>query len=220
MSDFLFFFFFNDTATTEIYTLSLHDALPISLPVRAADGTAGLRDSDHPRGLARPRAGAGAAPPRLHGAAPGERRQPPYGLPAGVYAPGGGASGPDVAACAAGRYPYRNDRRRRRGAARFPGRDHGRAGARDRRLPGCEPRPETTTATLLTRAAGPERFLHGGLSTHRTRVLTHLCNKYLAPRYRAGGTAPWHLQRLRRRSSSCSRLPTVWRFGPWRRRKR
>src|SRR3989440_10431147 len=32
----LFFFFFNDTATTEIYTLSLHDALPISL------GTSGL----------------------------------------------------------------------------------------------------------------------------------------------------------------------------------
>src|SRR2546422_5494615 len=27
-----FFFFFNDTATTEIYTLSLHDALPISGP--------------------------------------------------------------------------------------------------------------------------------------------------------------------------------------------
>src|SRR5256885_11706374 len=26
---YLFFFFFNDTATTEIYTLSLHDALPI-----------------------------------------------------------------------------------------------------------------------------------------------------------------------------------------------
>src|SRR6266487_7184093 len=25
-----FFFFFNDTATTEIYTLSLHDALPIT----------------------------------------------------------------------------------------------------------------------------------------------------------------------------------------------
>src|SRR2546422_3378436 len=28
----LFFFFFNDTATTEIYTLSLHDALPILCP--------------------------------------------------------------------------------------------------------------------------------------------------------------------------------------------
>src|SRR6266705_5795011 len=27
-----FFFFFNDPATTEIYTLSLHDALPISPP--------------------------------------------------------------------------------------------------------------------------------------------------------------------------------------------
>src|SRR6266487_4899317 len=27
-SFFIFFFFFNDTATTEIYTLSLHDALP------------------------------------------------------------------------------------------------------------------------------------------------------------------------------------------------
>src|SRR6266702_5845141 len=29
------FFFFNDTATTEIYTLSLHDALPISLPAHS-----------------------------------------------------------------------------------------------------------------------------------------------------------------------------------------
>src|SRR5258707_10792840 len=29
LSYILFFFFFNDTATTEIYTLSLHDALPI-----------------------------------------------------------------------------------------------------------------------------------------------------------------------------------------------
>src|SRR3712207_8142141 len=30
------FFFFNDTATTEIYTLSLHDALPIS--IASSDG--------------------------------------------------------------------------------------------------------------------------------------------------------------------------------------
>ena len=40
---FLCFFFFNDTATTEIYTLSLHDALPISTdirlePVKSPDG--------------------------------------------------------------------------------------------------------------------------------------------------------------------------------------
>src|SRR2546426_8490352 len=31
------FFFFNDTATTEIYTLSLHDALPISKQAALAD---------------------------------------------------------------------------------------------------------------------------------------------------------------------------------------
>src|SRR6266704_6863439 len=31
---FIHFFFFNDTATTEIYTLSLHDALPISSQFR------------------------------------------------------------------------------------------------------------------------------------------------------------------------------------------
>src|SRR3712207_7992098 len=37
-----FFFFFNDTATTEIYTLSLHDALPISKGTRRPDGRRGL----------------------------------------------------------------------------------------------------------------------------------------------------------------------------------
>src|SRR2546425_9213719 len=39
---FFSFFFFNDTATTEIYTLSLHDALPICdpnlLPLLEKDG--------------------------------------------------------------------------------------------------------------------------------------------------------------------------------------
>src|SRR3989475_6782299 len=34
LSVFFLFFFFNDTATTEIYTLSLHDALPILVSVR------------------------------------------------------------------------------------------------------------------------------------------------------------------------------------------
>src|SRR5256885_12106726 len=33
-----YFFFFNDTATTEIYTLSLHDALPICLADRQPRG--------------------------------------------------------------------------------------------------------------------------------------------------------------------------------------
>src|SRR2546429_9412882 len=41
---YLYFFFFNDTATTEIYTLSLHDALPIygrGEPVRRGDDLRG-----------------------------------------------------------------------------------------------------------------------------------------------------------------------------------
>ena len=38
-------FFFNDTATTEIYTLSLHDALPISAFPKRADKTALLQKS-------------------------------------------------------------------------------------------------------------------------------------------------------------------------------
>src|SRR5438094_1957260 len=39
---FLLFFFFNDTATTEIYTLSLHDALPISVGSLFAGSVAAL----------------------------------------------------------------------------------------------------------------------------------------------------------------------------------
>src|SRR5712664_4921260 len=35
---FFLFFFFNDTATTEIYTLSLHDALPIYRKLQASFG--------------------------------------------------------------------------------------------------------------------------------------------------------------------------------------
>src|SRR5258706_10054321 len=51
-----FFFFFNDTATTEIYTLSLHDALPI---FRQGDGRLGLGQGDRAsdRALGRPEAG-------------------------------------------------------------------------------------------------------------------------------------------------------------------
>src|SRR6266496_6864079 len=40
---FRFGFFFNDTATTEIYTLSLHDALPICQPGSTIPGTLGVR---------------------------------------------------------------------------------------------------------------------------------------------------------------------------------
>src|SRR2546422_9393973 len=42
-----FFFFFNDTATTEIYTLSLHDALPIS-PRQSPAGQRRIRPTVRP----------------------------------------------------------------------------------------------------------------------------------------------------------------------------
>src|SRR5258707_11799983 len=48
---FAFFFFFNDTATTEIYTLSLHDALPISVDHVLARLV--LLEPGHPRLLGR-----------------------------------------------------------------------------------------------------------------------------------------------------------------------
>src|SRR3712207_8978345 len=53
-------FFFNDTATTEIYTLSLHDALPISsgaaraLGLRAEPGLLELKLRGAPRRRAEP----------------------------------------------------------------------------------------------------------------------------------------------------------------------
>src|SRR3712207_8164053 len=58
-------FFFNDTATTEIYTLSLHDALPIcgAVPARGAGSPAAGR---RPRGAGRRGADGGSRPGR-HG---------------------------------------------------------------------------------------------------------------------------------------------------------
>src|SRR2546428_6862781 len=43
---FFLFFFFNDTATTEIYTLSLHDALPIFWAFACAGSTGTSEPSD------------------------------------------------------------------------------------------------------------------------------------------------------------------------------
>src|SRR5690348_17438269 len=50
VSFFILLFFFNDTATTEIYTLSLHDALPISTETfghLVQIGAAKVNDLDH-----------------------------------------------------------------------------------------------------------------------------------------------------------------------------
>src|SRR5262249_61749472 len=44
---FSFLFFFNDTATTEIYTLSLHDALPICSCRRRLHGKRSVRGKSH-----------------------------------------------------------------------------------------------------------------------------------------------------------------------------
>src|SRR5689334_25237198 len=55
---FLFsFFFFNDTATTEIYTLSLHDALPISRPARHTPAPASRTAAGSGAGCCRPTRG-------------------------------------------------------------------------------------------------------------------------------------------------------------------
>src|SRR5258708_21245733 len=49
-----FFFFFNDTATTEIYTLSLHDALPISRSHRSRGTMLSLSGEQRSRTARRP----------------------------------------------------------------------------------------------------------------------------------------------------------------------
>src|SRR2546422_4831803 len=72
----LLFFFFNDTATTEIYTLSLHDAAPAARPGNAGhptrSGRTGARDG-RPLVSARTRGRIGdvARPTRLYRDAPG-----------------------------------------------------------------------------------------------------------------------------------------------------
>src|SRR3712207_7268847 len=67
------FFFFNDTATTEIYTLSLHDALPISglerPPAARAPGA-----KSRPPAPRRPASARSRARAALHSPGAGQRR--------------------------------------------------------------------------------------------------------------------------------------------------
>src|ERR1035441_10954679 len=67
------FFFFNDTATTEIYTLSLHDALPITVVANSHAQIPNRHQKHsirlfplHRDGNARLRAGAGGFDPGAH----------------------------------------------------------------------------------------------------------------------------------------------------------
>src|SRR3989441_12835201 len=78
-----FLFFFNDTATTEIYTLSLHDALPIWIGARAqlqhCDGLDALRAC----GAERDAGGDKRWNERLHTAPPGRNGHWHRSAPAG-----------------------------------------------------------------------------------------------------------------------------------------
>src|SRR2546425_2425530 len=101
-----FFFFFNDTATTEIYTLSLHDALPVSRGALSAaprgrrgwragrrGGPAARSDGDRRalldlrapgaarRGAGRPEPPPGPPRPNRGGAPAPGRRPPPRRTP-------------------------------------------------------------------------------------------------------------------------------------------
>src|SRR3712207_679291 len=73
-------FFFNDTATTEIYTLSLHDALPISPVVRRRDRSGAAGPGARLRTGRRGRRDHRGGPPRRPGArgrrATGGHRRP------------------------------------------------------------------------------------------------------------------------------------------------
>src|SRR3546814_10139402 len=92
--DVIYFFFFNDTATTEIYTychtLSLHDALPISDPVSARQSPAfccarrchwsdGLRNTGSPASGSAAAAGQAVDPRRAAGRSR-RRHGPPRSL--------------------------------------------------------------------------------------------------------------------------------------------
>src|SRR3712207_7550201 len=69
-----YFFFFNDTATTEIYTLSLHDALPISARARPEQWQGSVRHVDLRSSLPAAVRGGGSARAARHGL--GYARQP------------------------------------------------------------------------------------------------------------------------------------------------
>src|SRR2546425_1648998 len=157
------FFFFNDTATTEIYTLSLHDALPISAlwllpgPHRGCVLDGGDRRGDRPLALRESRGGAGGRPRLPHPVdqrlprVPGLRR-----VPAGVQSdrPDGSADRPRGREHRAG--AERAGRGRRAGRHRRGGRarrwDVRDGGGADRSQP---LRPRATRAAPDRRSSSP-----------------------------------------------------------------
>src|SRR5256885_15996213 len=98
------YFFFNDTATTEIYTLSLHDALPISGPDRGAGPAVRHRRAGRRAHPGRPGPHRVRARPVRPPEATGHRREPRLldGQPA---VPGTAAGGPHPGAAPRGPLP-------------------------------------------------------------------------------------------------------------------
>src|SRR2546422_2315477 len=68
------YFFFNDTATTEIYTLSLHDALPISIATVATGTPFGIWEMD--RSASSPPSGVAAIGTPITGSSVSDARNP------------------------------------------------------------------------------------------------------------------------------------------------
>src|SRR6266516_7682624 len=132
----MFFFFFNDTATTEIYTLSLHDALPIS---RSPSSSCGSRSCARRSGAALPRKRCcGASPPAT-------RSSPPAGSTARSPRSGTTTSSSGSPPRSRSGSPGARSRAssRRRGRTRSPSR-----------------RPERTGGKLLWRAPVSNRRQH------------------------------------------------------------
>src|SRR3712207_7701087 len=71
----IMFFFFNDTATTEIYTLSLHDALPIWGPRGLATRSITRRSSRRPSPSPRPATSSWSKPSPRSSPAPAWRSE-------------------------------------------------------------------------------------------------------------------------------------------------
>src|SRR3712207_5317462 len=164
-------FFFNDTATTEIYTLSLHDALPISRRVRRVGRARGAPAAG------RPAAHAGRRGRRRRGRGPGHRhgraaRRDAQGLPHR------GARGPGRAeGRTAGHHRPRRDRRpgRRPAPARRVRQQPGRqpVAARRRRRRGGQHRPRPAGRRRTHRRAGgvDRRGGGAGMSTEQNGPL-------------------------------------------------
>src|SRR5256885_4172764 len=94
----VFFFFFNDTATTEIYTLSLHDALPISSHAGHLPGPGPAADAGPVRlALAGGRPGPALGEPGQPGPAGIHRAAVGHGCPGTAQASAVAAPGPGPA---------------------------------------------------------------------------------------------------------------------------